>query len=118
MKGQYDYKFQNFDSEEKKEPRSRIDNTSFQMKTSLDQDSTKPFTEATQSKFQIDYQEKVKTMENLITIIKQNAYDKYKKELEDKLLLKNELKTNVGILSEYIKMNRMQNRNLEPYQRV
>ena len=109
MKGQYDYKFQNFDTEEKKDPRSRIDSTSLQMKTSLD--STKPFTETSQSKFQIDYLEKVKTMENLISVIKQNAYDKYKKELEDKLLLKNELETNVGILSEYIKMNRMQNRN-------
>lgn len=109
MKGQYDYKFQNFDTEEKKAPCSRIDSTSLQMKTSLD--STKPFTETSQSKFQIDYLEKVKTMENLISVIKQNAYDKYKKELEDKLLLKNELETNVGILSEYIKMNRMQNRN-------
>ena len=38
MKGQYDYKFQNFDTEEKKDPRSRIDSTSLQMKTSLDQD--------------------------------------------------------------------------------
>ena len=45
-------------------------------------------------------------MENLINVIKQNAYDKYKKELEDKLLLKNELETNVGILSEYEKRNR------------
>ena len=48
MKGQYDYKFQNFDSEEKKDSRSRIDSTSLQIKTSVDQDSTKPFTEATQ----------------------------------------------------------------------
>ena len=40
MKGQYDYKFQNFDTEEKKDPRSRIDSTSLQMKTSLD--SNKP----------------------------------------------------------------------------
>ena len=78
MKGQYDYKFQNFDTEEKKDPRSRIDSTSLQMKTSLDQDSTKPFTETSQNKFQIDYLEKVKTMENLISVIKQNAYDKYK----------------------------------------
>ena len=51
MKGQYDYKFQNFDSEEKKDSRSRIDSTSLQIKTSVDQDSTKPFIEATQSKF-------------------------------------------------------------------
>ena len=50
MKGQYDYKFQNFDSEEKKDSRSRIDSTSLQIKTSVDQDSTKPFTEATQRK--------------------------------------------------------------------
>lgn len=55
MKGRYDYKFQNFDSEEKKDSRSRIDSTSLQIKTSVDQDSTKPFTEATQSKFQIEY---------------------------------------------------------------
>ena len=33
----------------------RIDSTSLQIKTSVDQDSTKPFTEATQSKFQIEY---------------------------------------------------------------
>lgn len=42
MKGRYDYKFQNFDSEEKKDSRSRIDSTSLQIKTSVDQDSTKP----------------------------------------------------------------------------
>ena len=34
----------------KKDSRSRIDSTSLQIKTSVDQDSTKPFTEATQRK--------------------------------------------------------------------
>lgn len=61
--------------------------------------------------FQAEYLNKVKTLEHLIDVIKENAYEKNKKELEEKIRFKNELETNVEILSSYVKLNRLQKRN-------
>ena len=111
MRNQYDYKFQNFDGEENNDPTLKKDEPTHETKASIDQESTKPMTEFSTTKFQTEYLEKVKLMESLISTIKQNAFEKRKKELEDKLRLKNELENNVEILSTYIKMNRMQKKN-------
>lgn len=111
MKDQYDYKFQNFDEDENNDPPLKKTQPTFETKDSIDQDSTKPMTEFSTSKFQTEYLEKVKLMESLINTIKQNAFEKRKKELENKLRIKNELENNVEILSNYIKMNRTQKRN-------
>ena len=108
MKNQYN--FQNFDSEENTNTIPKKENTSI-YHPSIDQESTKPYTETSTMKYQGEYIDRVKEMEKLIKIIKQNAYEKNKKELEDRLLLKNELETNIEILSSYIKMNRVQKRN-------
>ena len=64
-----------------------------------------------ENEYQKQYMEKVKKMENLIEIIKNNAYEKQKKELEERLRYKNELENNVELLSSYIKMNRYQKKN-------
>ena len=64
-----------------------------------------------ENEYQKQYMDKVKKMENLIEIIKNNAYEKQKKELEERLRYKNELENNVELLSSYIKMNRYQKKN-------
>ena len=64
-----------------------------------------------ENEYQRNYMEKVKKMENLIGIIKNNAYEKQKRELEERLRYKNELENNVELLSSYIKMNRYQKKN-------
>ena len=61
--------------------------------------------------YQKKYMDKVQKMENLIGIIKNNAYEKQKREYEERLRYKNELENNVEILSSYIKMNRVQKKN-------
>ena len=61
--------------------------------------------------YQKKYMDKVQKMENLIGIIKNNAYEKQKRELEERLRYKNELENNVEILSSYLKMNRVQKKN-------
>lgn len=62
-------------------------------------------------KLQDEYLQKVKRMENLIDIIKGNAYQKFKDELESKLQYKNELENRVEILSSYIRLNRVHQKN-------
>ena len=64
-----------------------------------------------ENEYQKQYMDKVKKMENLIEIIKNNAYEKQKRELEERLRYKNELENNVELLSSYIKMNRYQKKN-------
>ena len=61
--------------------------------------------------YQKKYMDKVHKMENLIGIIKNNAYEKQKRELEERVRYKNELENNVEILSSYLKMNRVQKKN-------
>lgn len=108
MKNQYN--FQNFDSEENTNTIPKKESTII-CHSSIDQESTKPYTESSTMKFQGEYIDRVKEMEKLIKIIKQNAYEKNKRELEERLQLKNELENNIEILSSYIKMNRVQKRN-------
>ena len=55
-----------------------------------------------ENEYQRDYMEKIKKMENLIGIIKNNDM-KQKRELEERLRYKNELENNVELLSSYIK---------------
>ena len=62
---------------------------------------------------QKSFPEQIKTMENLINIVKENAYDKNKQEILDKTLKKNKLKNNVNILETYLKLNRISKNNFK-----
>lgn len=79
--------------------------------TDLELKSTNQQSDIPSNHFQKEYLEKVKTLEHLIDVIKENAYEKNKKEFEEKIRIKNELETNVEILSSYVKLNRLQRRN-------
>lgn len=61
--------------------------------------------------YQGDYIKKVKEMEKYIKIVKDNAIDKNKKDLIEKTNKKNSLKNNIDIISTYVKLNRINNRN-------
>ena len=62
---------------------------------------------------QKSFPEQIKTMENLINIVKENAYDKNKQEILDKTLKKNKLKNNVNILETDLKLNRISKNNFK-----
>ena len=68
--------------------------------------------------FQQAYLSKMKTMEHLISVIKEHSIDRYKKDLELKLQLKHELENNVEILSSYIKANRVNKREFSTLYRT
>lgn len=130
MKGEYN--FHNFDSVSEEHPQTEealknqaensqpvsFDNSvnkkiqnDYEVVSQIEKEPDKLNNEFTLNKFQEEYIEKVKRMENLISIIKQNAYERYRKELEDKLIYKSELENNVEILSSFIKANRIQKKN-------
>ena len=100
-----------------------IENRSIQMKEQIgnlnsnsfsknNENSSKYITDyINENDYQKKYMDKVHKMENLIGIIKNNAYEKQKRELEERVRYKNELENNVEILSSYIKMNRVQKKN-------
>lgn len=103
------------DSSSNKEKLAKIKQYTFninnQNTTDLEFKSTNQPSDVQVNHFQAEYLNKVKTLEHLIDVIKENAYEKNKKELEEKILFKNELETNVEILSSYVKLNRLQKRN-------
>lgn len=78
-------------------------NSSFQRSNSISRTST--------VNYPGDYAQKVKLMEKYISIVKENALDKNQKELIEKKRKKQELKNNIDILSTYVKLNRVNNRN-------
>ena len=100
-----------------------IENRSIQMKEQIgnlnsnsfsknNENSSKYITDyINENDYQKKYMDKVHKMENLIGIIKNNAYEKQKRELEERVRYKNELENNVEILSSYLKMNRVQKKN-------
>lgn len=115
-------KNENLDEEMKERNKYNFQNESIQMKekladlnsnsTSKNNDNSKYITDyINENEYQKKYMGKVQKMENLIEIIKNNAYEKQKKELEERLRYKNELENNVELLSSYIKMNRYQKKN-------
>ena len=83
-----------------------------QNEPSLDRQST------INNSFQQSYLSKMKTMEHLISVIKEHSIDRYKKDLELKLQLKHELENNVEILSSYIKTNRVNKREFSTLYRT
>ena len=78
-------------------------NSSFQRSNSISRTST--------VNYPGDYAQKVKLMEKYISIVKENALDKNRKALIEKHRKKQELKNNIDILSTYVKLNRVNNRN-------
>ena len=83
-----------------------------QNEPSLDRQST------INNSFQQSYLSKMKTMEHLISVIKEHSIDRYKKDLELKLQMKHELENNVEILSSYIKANRVNKREFSSLYRT
>jgi chromosome segregation ATPase len=65
--------------------------------------------------FQSTFKNKVRKMEQLIDIIKEHAYDKQKQNIEEKLQLKSQLENNISVLTSYINLNRMQNKNFKVF---
>lgn len=61
--------------------------------------------------YQSEYIKKVKEMEKYIQIVKDNAIDKNKKDLIEKTNKKKSLKNTIDIISTYVKLNRINNRN-------
>ncbi|MCQ2820584.1 MAG: hypothetical protein MJ252_25240 [archaeon] len=139
MQGNYEYNFQNFDNtpkeydvnnySKKENSENTLDN--YQNKKyspkedklisnkapkeeqkSLNQDIYNSSIDSVSTqKYQNDYLKKVRKMEGLIDIIKENAYSRYKKEVEEKIQLKNELENRVEILSAYLRTHRVQQKN-------
>ena len=62
---------------------------------------------------QKSFPEQIKTMENLINIVKENAFEKHKQDIIDKTNQRNELKNNVNILETYVKLNRIAKTNFK-----
>jgi chromosome segregation ATPase len=58
-----------------------------------------------------NFKNQIKTMENLINTIKENAYEKNKQDILDKTIERNKLKNNVDILETYLKLNRIAKTN-------
>ena len=63
--------------------------------------------------YQTNFNNQIKTMENLINIVKENAFEKHKQEIIDKTIERNELKNNVNILETYVKLNRIAKTNFK-----
>ena len=63
--------------------------------------------------YQTNFNNQIKTMENLINIVKENAFEKHKQDIIDKTNERNELKNNVDILETYVKLNRIAKTNFK-----